>query len=220
MTMKVDKKELEQWLYVKLPYRCQGFEPSSPIFQQSRRSTTDTGNEPLYACLLCQQKRYSSRENMTHHCLNDNGHINRMATLLARQESSRQALELARAKYTAMAPRIARLGCLKWQRIIQHELYPQAMSIIMTGASTNDGVDCKVEFEFQEGRLAFFETMERISLLELAIWKAACIMEKTEELTYYAMLEWKLRGWKESKAKMRRSSAIDVIIRNTLPFLS
>jgi hypothetical protein len=115
-----------------------------------------------------------------------------------------------------MEPRIQRLGCSKWQDIIRNELGPHAISIIKTGEPS-----AGFNWETKEALLYKYEKMEQVSLFELAVWKASCIMETSEEpMTDYAMLEYKLHGWKKNKGKMLHCSAIDVIIRNTLTFLS
>jgi hypothetical protein len=205
--MAVVDRELDKWLYVQLPARPKDFESSSPIFKEE-------SSWEHYTCLLCNQDQILPRNQIVTHCRFDNNHIARMTALIDRQTSSRAALELARSKYTSLKPTIQGLGSTKWQAIIRSEMCLQLTSIIATGGTSKDS-----KWEIQEALVDKFEKMEQLSLLELAIWKAACIMEKTEELTYYEMLEWKSRGWKESKSKMRRSNAIDVIIQNTMPFL-
>jgi hypothetical protein len=136
-----------------------------------------------------------------------------MAILLTRQLA--EGMLVCCKRFSELEPRIQQLGIVKWQNLIRADLHSRLISL------TGDGNSHITESSIRDfdKLLIKYEKMEKISLLELTIWKAACIMEKTEELTYYAMLEWNSRGWKDSKAKMRRCSAIDMIIRNVLPFL-
>jgi hypothetical protein len=198
------EQDLDKWLYVELP-PSRTFDLSSPIFE-------DFGND-YFSCLLCNEQQKTNNY-IRSHCQSAN-HVDRMVALVERRKSSQKALEFIRSKYALMEPRIQRLGSSTWRDSMRKEVFPEALSVIMTGKSS-----AELKWETMEALLCKHEKMEQVSLLELAVWKASCVMDKSEDLTYYAMLAWKSNGWKESKAKMRHSNAIDVIIHNTLPFLS
>jgi hypothetical protein len=72
--------------------------------------------------------------------------------------------------------------------------------------------------------------MERLSLLELAVWKAACISRagqvepgsKTNIKTLHDAILFVANNrhtWKKYREEMRKSNAIEVIIQHVLPFL-
>jgi hypothetical protein len=74
-----------------------------------------------------------------------------------------------------------------------------------------------------------YEPMERLSLLELAVWKACCISRagevrvdpndvKTVDMAIRFAKKQKL-SWKDYTAVMRQSNAIEIIIRNVIPFV-
>ena len=59
-------------------------------------------------------------------------------------------------------------------------------------------------------------------MLELAAWKATCIMDLEENMSFYDTMEWLKNGWKKNKTKkkdLRHSSAMSVIVRNAVGFL-
>jgi hypothetical protein len=64
-----------------------------------------------------------------------------------------------------------------------------------------------------------YEHIERILLLELVSWKAACIRDMDENKTILDVLEWMNDGWKENKTRLRYSTATTVIVENVLGFL-
>lgn len=82
----------------------------------------------------------------------------------------------------------------------------------------------------EAGRLLeMYEPMERLSLLELAVWKACCISRagevrvdpndvKTVDMAIRFAKKQKL-SWKDYTAVMRQSNAIEIIIRNVIPFV-
>jgi hypothetical protein len=80
-----------------------------------------------------------------------------------------------------------------------------------------------------EKTLDMYEWKERLLLLDLVLWKAACQSNPPNSTvspngtvspsTYLAWRDWTDRGWKQGKAEMRGSSNIDIILRAVLPFL-
>jgi hypothetical protein len=85
--------------------------------------------------------------------------------------------------------------------------------------------------------LCEYEILERISLLKLAAWKSLSVTDMLTKLhsrrihrqddsennnddrDLDMMMEWLSTGWKESKAEMRTSGKIEVIVQSILPFL-
>ncbi len=69
---------------------------------------------------------------------------------------------------------------------------------------------------------------ERISLLELAAWKAACIHrldEMKRESGVLVFSNWLAaksfidRDWKEYRSEMRHSNRVSIIVERVVPFL-
>lgn len=74
-----------------------------------------------------------------------------------------------------------------------------------------------------ERKLDAFEFLDRITLLELAVWKFTCLDSFPTDgpaINMVQIIEWCKEGWKEHKAEQRRASAIGVVVRGVLPFLA
>jgi hypothetical protein len=83
----------------------------------------------------------------------------------------------------------------------------------------------------QKGEISLnnYEHMERLSLLELAVWKAACIAQaglveidsKTSLKTVHDAILFTgthQNTWKKYRTETRKSNAIEIIIKHVLPF--
>jgi hypothetical protein len=67
-----------------------------------------------------------------------------------------------------------------------------------------------------------YKNAERLVLLELAIWKALCVLQMTSHVgsvDYYAMQQWMREGWKMCKAEQRHSNAASVIVPAVMQYL-
>ena len=59
-----------------------------------------------------------------------------------------------------------------------------------------------------------------LALLELALWKAACILNPPEPLPHMtSVMFWISGGWKAQKVAMRHNEIITVVMENVIPFL-
>jgi len=81
---------------------------------------------------------------------------------------------------------------------------------------------------FPNELLMRYEMKERISLLELAAWKVACIYQQDElqrEGSIRALSNWLSakyfveHGWKDYRTEMRQSNRISIIVESVVPFL-
>ena len=206
--MDISTDEMDKWLYVQIPGRR--FDISSEIFERR-------GNDNYFRCLLCHahgEDKFFSRSDMEQHCLAV-FHQNQINRLENHQEQSRRCHLLSQTKLESMEPRIQALGLLSWQNSVRLELYPYVTATLLRGKDALTVMD----WGDKEAILSHYEKMEWTSLLELAVWKGTCIMEKSDELYYYEMLRWKEDGWQANKEKMRRDSAISVIVGCVIPFL-
>jgi hypothetical protein len=163
-----------------------------------------------YNCILCSHdpEMYFSRSEMTRHC-SDPNHCAVLQILLDTQENVKSGLLYCYSKYNQVAPRVEQLGLAAWRNEIHAHL---GMYLGSIGEN-------RTAFIRAVNRFFKCEYMERISLIELAAWKSACVMDMHESKTMYDMLKWMRRGWKKNKAKRRRSTATDVIVRNVIRFL-
>jgi hypothetical protein len=67
--------------------------------------------------------------------------------------------------------------------------------------------------------LVKYERLERLALLELAIWKAECLNRMPDiKDDYSKAVSWMKSGWKTLKEELRGSSAIAIIISLVLPY--
>jgi hypothetical protein len=107
----------------------------------------------------------------------------------------------------ALELRVDKLGLQKWK---------DGMKLILF-----DIVAGRDQLSVAEELLEKYEDMERISSLELAIWKHACIQIPTKTVSNNALdwQGWFQQGWKENKDSTRHSPAISGIIPHVLPFL-
>ena len=72
-----------------------------------------------------------------------------------------------------------------------------------------------------ESVISHYELMEQVSLLELAVWKAACLedMPQAAKKGYMQITAWFRSGWKTLKEQNRRCGAIGTVLSGVLPFL-
>jgi hypothetical protein len=67
-------------------------------------------------------------------------------------------------------------------------------------------------------QLDSLEQKERLSLLELAVWKALCLVDMPAMTVYVEAMEWHAYKWQSNKSKYRRSNASAVIVAAVLLF--
>jgi hypothetical protein len=62
---------------------------------------------------------------------------------------------------------------------------------------------------------------QRMGLLELAVWKAMCLLHMvvTPTRDYHTLQDWCRCGWKANKSAKRNSNEIGIIVRAVLPFV-
>jgi hypothetical protein len=125
---------------------------------------------------------------------------------------------LKRTNIVALERRLTKLENTKWQLNVKGMLF----DYLSTGDSS---IMQKAEISVN-----MYEHMERLSLLELAVWKAACISHagevkldsKTSMKTLHDAIlftEKHQHTWKEYRTETRKSNAIEIVIKQVLPFL-
>lgn len=71
-----------------------------------------------------------------------------------------------------------------------------------------------------EAKLFKYENMQRLSLLELAVWKSTCLLLIEKPLVdYFEVLEWSNEKWKDRKGRCRCDKSIHVVVSNVARFL-
>jgi hypothetical protein len=76
------------------------------------------------------------------------------------------------------------------------------------------------QLEDAKAMISKLKYRERVGLLELAVWRSACLMHAPKhEMAFADWIEWYRKGWKADKTRMRRSNAISIIMARVLPFL-
>ena len=86
--------------------------------------------------------------------------------------------------------------------------------------------DVSLTVKTRKRHLPWYESLERISLLELAVWKFVCescdTAAKSEKSRGWSYLEWKrwlATGWKDHKKTHYRSNRLVSIMKHVVPFL-
>jgi len=135
----------------------------------------------------------------------------------ASNRSTSTAMNRALSKASSSSPsssllqtRIDQLGLSAWRDAVQACLFRYLTGTEDTELCLSDAITA----------LRKYEHLERISLLELAVWKATCIVEMPSCTDYYAVTQWFKSGWKIQKEAQRKSGAsISIIMSMVVPFL-
>jgi hypothetical protein len=234
-------KSQEEWVHVKLPSKYNVFDPSSPIFYTCYDATRGIVR---YNCTLCSghgsRKLYAAHQ-LAQHCATSLTHRVRMKDLYARQDRIKNGLFVCRSHLHRMEPRIQQLGLQSWRHHVRAEMLTSFSSLTNTGTNSVTGSD----LINADALLCEYELLERISLLKMAAWKCLCVTDmltklhdhrhhqhrlsaereddsiggESDENHLDRMMEWLSTTWKESKAHMRSSGKIEVIVQHILPFL-
>jgi hypothetical protein len=122
-----------------------------------------------------------------------------------------------RTKIVPLENRLTELEHTKWQVDVK--------ALLFDYLSTGDSIILKNA----ETSLNLYEQIERLSLLELAVWKAASISHAGQVEVDFKMSMKTVHDailcaathqhtWKKSLTETRRSNAIEIIIKHVLPF--
>lgn len=175
-----------------------------------------------WKCTLCDT---NLREvDVTAHVMKHYGHRNSILKLAMEQSWAENAFQ-RRTKVVALESCLVKLEYTKWQLCVKGLLFDH----LSTGDSSI--------LQKAENAIDMYEHMERLSLLELAVWKEACISHagnveldsktsildsKTSMKTLHDALLFTAQHqhtWKKYRTETRKSNAIEMIIKHVLPFL-
>jgi hypothetical protein len=164
-----------------------------------------------WLCLLCNATSIPMQRVLRHH---HHG---------SRHPDACKELAKARSVFKTRIKKLA--GQRRWQQIVEEVARPPGEKTARTPVSQNTSVlDLQAhDFKFVRTLVERYEQMERLSLLELAIWKANCInhglaFSTMQEIDDYGALESGFDPLVYIQQK-RITSGAAVIIENVLPFL-
>jgi hypothetical protein len=166
-------------------------------------------NNSWYKCELCAVTVYTDNA-MDVHCYSRE-HENRLGLVLNVQNNE-VALQCAQLQH-----RIDRLSARSWQLEVQSRLYPLLLNQTKTHNSETKG-----QMRSAEAALLKYERRETVALLELAVWKALCMVNDdhlTKRKDYLSWKVWSTVGWKENKNALQNANDIGIIFMAVLPFL-
>jgi hypothetical protein len=185
---------------------------------------SSSGEFCKYRCELCD--KILPKLVLKHHC-QSKSHVSRV------KQVQRMQCNPAVRKTAAYQRRIDGLGLPAWQEDVQAKLY--WVLLYQDVSERPQVIQMKAA---ADAILAKYERMEIVSLLELAVWKAICIVSPqqpratttnshssksdcnvVQKFDYHTWQEWSRQGWKSVKASLRKSNEIGIIITLVLPFL-
>jgi hypothetical protein len=182
-----------------------------------------------WQCILCTPgKGIKSEQERENHASTPNHRANVVKTLelLGKKYAHRDCRIILRrnSNVVDLESSVDQLQSLNWKLQVQGVLY-RYMKLDTCSASDEASLLGDVKALIQK-----YEQMERLSLLELAVWKAACISRagqeevdsKTSIKTLHDAILWVANNhhtWKKYRKEMRKSNAIEIVIQHVLPFL-
>jgi hypothetical protein len=165
------------------------------------------GSTSTFRCEICDEG-ITGRQ-IEFHC-SDKKHILKLDQLRA----------LQRSPLVRTCAELRHRGLKAWQTDVESKLF----WILL-----HDAYDCgNTKFEMTSSTQALvesYELRELLPLLELAVWKAVCVLHpERSDLTakskgHLAWQDWARYDWKEHKATMRNANEIDIVIACVIPFL-
>jgi hypothetical protein len=166
------------------------------------------GSTSLYRCELCDESLRGNR--VDEHCARS-AHHNRVEQI--------RALQCDYMTHTCamLRHRSDQLGLKAWQMDVESKLFWTLLNRRFEDPGT--------ALVSATALLEKYEQRERISLLELAAWKATCILHPElrpagiKRKGYLAWLDWARNGWKENKATLHNANEISIIVTSIMPFL-
>jgi hypothetical protein len=166
------------------------------------------GSTSLYRCELCDESFRGDR--VDEHCCTS-AHNNRVHQIRVLQR------DFVTHECAMLRHRADKLGLKAWQMDVESKLFS---TLLNRGFEEPETALCSAAALLEK-----YEQRERSSLLELAAWKATCILHPElrpaaiKRKGYLAWLDWARNGWKENKAVLRNANEISIIVTSILPFL-
>ena len=190
------------------------------IHSPNNTTTSRQGDSSTAAAASVEEQQTSSLRGANRFHPNFNNNFNRPsnmgfgATPQARRSGPTSGTAtIGMEESSLLLTRIDRLGLPAWRDAVQACLFRYLS--LQGEADTNNLQQAHVI-------LNKYEHWEGIALLELAVWKAICLVEMPPEACgdYYAAKAWLDSGWKILKPAQRQSNAVDIVLSRVVPFLA
>ena len=159
-------------------------------------------------CLLCEEHFVNSNAASKH--IQGYWHNHRANQISKEKIVIRSMLDKQQRVQSFFEPRISRLSCPDWQNRVRMDVY---MFLNEEGPADEQEITAVHTLER-------FEHLERVSLLEQAVWRSVCQLHPantTSDPIYN--FQWFQQGWKDRKEEMRHFSSIEIVVKSVLPFL-
>ena len=159
-------------------------------------------------CALCQAHVVGKRDQDTHETLPQ--HKRALQELLRRTRRFLQVRDAARNLPEQMDEQLSPHG--PWQGKIYE----------IIGRTAMDADPATSVIQDAHKLLRQYQHWERISLLELAVWKFACLNSMDDENGNTSFLEWSrwyASGWKQHKKRHYRCDQVVIVMKAIVPFL-
>jgi hypothetical protein len=173
-------------------------------------------DESLYECRLCKIGGLTTNE-MELHCkgdLHDRNVYDLNEDLRSVRPMAYRAAWLLSQPICDEIALLEQISHLPWKRDIQAELY----SFIMA-PPWHKREDKETDIvERPTKKLKTMLRNERLTLLGLTVWKAACLGQMPA-LDYHGAQTWLSSGWKQCKSEQLTSNAMDIVVSAVRSFL-
>jgi hypothetical protein len=159
-------------------------------------------------CGLCQ---YTF--NTTKHCSSDK-HLDNVKRARRYRDELANLYIYPHAKITELSESVPLLGLPRWRMEIEAILFQYCHYGHLYESKANTTLKAATKLHKK------YMILERLSCLELAVWKAFCLLKLTRPLnTYDDCLWWLSKGWKDNKPCMRHNPGIYIIMTHVTPFV-
>lgn len=169
----------------------------------------DHNGHVYFMCHLCNTIDLLKPDIKIH--LREPTHMANAQDLALAKVAGKQALSRMNS-ITPPAGIIERLGKLPapWREFVQASAFVYLM----------DSPDKSVtRYNETKTMLLHYEHQHRLALLELVVWKAACLTNMTTVGDYFAAQQWCRSDWKNEKCVHRNNNAICIVMKSVVPFL-
>jgi hypothetical protein len=170
-----------------------------------------------FSCNLCNQVE-STREKLEFH-LQEKRHHEALERLRHDMDLIRVVMQRYTLLFTSdirMDLSIAsKIGCQKWIDPVQASIY----RYLTTSPLSNVDDNSTAYLHRLRNRVDTKLMNEGLVILELAVWRAQCILQLPKNADCLTAMQWTNAGWKASKAAQQVSAAMRTIVKNVALFL-
>lgn len=141
-------------------------------------------------------------------------HQSNVANFKQDLNATQELLKRVRSLYSIEAKgamdRLKALGSIFWKNVVRSDMFLYIEST----------EKAHTLFTAALNKLAYYEHLEHLALLELAAWKSECQKDMpVVGADFIRAQQWSTSGWKQLKAKHKASNAVAIIVLAVKPFL-